>query len=251
MGGVDRVVFGYSLLCYPGQYLQVETTDLTCNSTTVHMLCGEHHLRGAECPSCGEKLMQILQLDSTDPNVGLGDWGLPRLHLLWCWPCQAFSNHVPFSYKYSSENEIKVLTCGFSAYPKITERFGFEMDQLLEEFPYEGYPKSFPACRVRLESMMRADQDRLANAQQNGDQYYRLEQQLRDAFESRHQIGGIPFLAWSLSRVCPSCEGRLCLLASIKDANTDPRGFTGNSAAYLIFALCTRCKIIVGENFVC
>ena len=52
-----------------------------------HVFCGPNNIPGAWCPNCDKPLLNILDLDTSDPRLELGTALPSSLPLLCCWTC--------------------------------------------------------------------------------------------------------------------------------------------------------------------
>ncbi|MFN8138187.1 MAG: hypothetical protein U0R49_00130 [Fimbriimonadales bacterium] len=252
----------FDLICDPGYFAKPDR-----DGEYRHRFCGSHSIEGAICPSCEKPFMHILTVDARDPRLGLNDWPHELIPLLWCWPCQAYTESVPFSYKVEASDRIRVLVCDFAkeprpdrilTYDELVEIVGSDEEDEAEdddesdsdrEFPYENYPDRFPESGLRLRKIELGLQSEFrALHLGGGDAFSAFMGKTDDLFFNEHQIGGTPYVWFGFQHVCPICEERLVMLASIKDHNLDPRGFVKNPGVYLLYALCMRCRVVVAES---
>lgn len=223
------------------------------NKKSKHLFCGEHAIKGADCPNCDKPLHRFTSLDLNDKKLDIPIKGLTKLHILYCWRCNVAQDE--FFYKLIGDNEIKLLKYG-----KGIEQIPFFFDELgdkekeewrkkdedEEDFPYDDYPDFFPGAGISLKKIPKRIQEYLTRFNSDGDFYPDRGDEAREYDIPKHQIGGEPYLVqcdYTPSK-CPECQVQMPLLATIGDDCLDERGFGGNTFAQVIYGMCVKCKII-------
>jgi hypothetical protein len=227
----------------PGSWL---LTDDSTPDDAPHRFCGAHDIPGAICIH-GHPLLRLFSLATSDPALGLGDLGIPFVHLLCCWRCDA----TTVDYLLTPDGGVDVFAAERrAAWLKSLEQRGIDvaahvarMDSRATDYPYEEYPFAFPGRPVRLQPLTATEQEELLDRELNGSSAARR-------LRARHQVGGLPYLAQGSDFVptCAGCGEKTIFFASVADDCTDPRGFTGNSGVQMVYFLCPGCRRVSGFN---
>jgi hypothetical protein len=133
-----------------------------------------------------------------------------------------------------AEGKVSILKC---------QRGGVQ-----HNFPYKNYPREFPKALVELVSVS-VDEAKIAAILNRGGLDYNAPdfRKYETVDILRHQIGGEPRLIQGNSTdsfMCPVCKIPMSLFATIADDCLDPRGFTGNCEAQVIYFRCDQCRVI-------
>lgn len=199
-----------------------------------HLFCGSPEV-DTRCVNCWLPLLQYAVLDPRDPRVGLDPARQGRLPLLFCWTCNVAQDE--FHYRISPTGAFVLLSGGGG---------GVEL-----EFPYEHYPRAFPAAGLELLPISDEDQALIAAANRGEIVASALAIDHPGLAEPRHQLGGEPLhRGGTPSLRCASCGMPMKFLAAFGDTCLDPRGFTGNPFVQVLFHLCRPCNAI-GVHQVC
>ncbi len=183
-----------------------------------HRLCGDHRFDSALCPNCRHKLLHVATLNVKADTL-LSDLASreQKLVLLFCWRCPAAKR-----LQYRVLNDVVAI---------------FEAESGNEEpgFPYAAYPDSFPEISF---SLYRAPDEDLTELGDWNECTHEVE-------VPRHEIGGQPRTWQSISSpTCSACGSIMEYLATVGDANNDPRGFTNNVGVMMLFFVCPHCEVI-------
>ena len=175
-----------------------------------HIFCGAHDIPGAGCPNCGRPLLQMMSLDASDERLQLAVLGVKRVPLLICWRCNVAQDVT--QYRLRRDGGIELLR--------------FKRGTQGPDFPYAGYPVSFPEARFDLNPVPAA------------------------ALKApRHQVGGEPFVLQELRDLrCKVCRRRMRFLACIADDATQGWTFAGNSWVQTLFHVCIDDAVIASYH---
>jgi hypothetical protein len=193
-----------------------------------HTFCGQHRLRGADCPNCRKALLSFVSLDTRDPRLRLEALAPHPLPLLFCWTCNIAQ--AAFVYALDRRAGIELVEWGRGGRTSL--------------FPYPDYPQFFPPALVLLRPLSRRLQEliRRLNADPHLSHYPK---RIRRIATPAHQLGGEPYLEQGLVPMpCPACAVTMSFLASIGDRCLDPRGFTGNPHVQVIYNYCGGCRLV-------
>jgi hypothetical protein len=197
-----------------------------------HMLCGHQNIAGAVSPNSGRRLLQLAQINTSDPRLELASANFEVLPLLYSWTCDI--HHGTFTYRVG-RGAVALLD--------------FQRGQAYSNFPYDNYPDSFPPLSMELSPISATDQQIILEL---NDRDAACASPHRRTFldAPRHQVGGIPRLMQDeeFSFNCPVCTGEMPFLASIADDNGTPRGFTGNAYIQVVYHLCRACWVVTAYN---
>jgi hypothetical protein len=184
-----------------------------------HKIGGSHSLAAATCPNCVEPLLQLGQLDTTDPKLScLAALG-PVVPLLFCWRCGVAQS--PFVYRVQA-GRMWILQAG---------REPTETD-----FPYPDYPRFFEPQPSDLVELNPNEQAAILFVNEGGSD---------EDLDPEHQVGGEPYLLQGRESVeCQRCDQTMAFLAAIADHNSDPRGFTSNPWVQVLYFLCRPCHVL-------
>jgi hypothetical protein len=223
--------------CIPKQGYFLEFSDSPPRYE--HFLGGKAELPGAFCLPCKRPLLLMAALDTRDPRLGLNLRKSDRknrihLPLLYCWSCGTW-----LSYRLNTvggidalDNENRGSTC----------------------FPYEPYPKSFPARWVRLVPVAPEIQ-RLIRRSNEGKlkDNFSMPEERRQYLRPRHQLGGQAFFQQGLC-LKDGCRCTLCgknspFLASIGNETGGGKTFYGaNYLLQTVFHFCESCQVVCGHH---
>ena len=175
-----------------------------------HLFCGAHDIAGAGCPNCDRPLMRMMSLDASDERIELAGLGVERVPLLFCWLCNIAQDVT--QYRLRGDGGMELLR--------------FKRGTQGPDFPYPGYPVSFPEARFELAPVPIAATD-----------------------APRHQVGGRPFVVQGLRDVrCKVCRRRMRFLACIADDATQGGTFAGNSWVQTVFHVCLDDGVIASYH---
>jgi len=231
-----------------GYFLEYSPT----NKKSKHRICGEHNIKGADCPNCDKPLHRFASLDLNDKKIEIPIQGITKLHILYCWRCNVAQDD--FFYKLIGDEEIEILEYGRgieqtpiffqSLNEKDKEYWLKKLNEI--DFPYKNYPDFFPGAGISLKKIPKRIQEYLVRFNSDGDFDPDRDHEARQYDIPKHQIGGEPYLVqcdYTPSK-CPECQVKMPLLATIGDDCLDERGFGGNTYAQVIYGMCVKCKII-------
>ena len=204
-----------------------------------HEFCGEHDIPGAVCPNCEKPLLRLLSLNAEDPSPNLDREKTPFVHLFFCWTCAL--PYDDFTYRVTKDGGIELLEVlsGFEG------AFG-------KDGPYDRYTGAFPMKKVSLRPQSNAESERLARRWT--DEYENADWD--ELWESRHQVGGCPFIANPEKKNCPVCKTEMPVLANICDSAVDNnswqtehhQSFAGNCGVQMVFLFCRDCSVVSGYH---
>ncbi|MCB1018978.1 MAG: hypothetical protein H6509_01165 [Bryobacterales bacterium] len=205
-----------------------------------HVMAGDHHVPGAECPTCNKPLMRLLTLDTSRLPFVLDPAPPAFLHLFYCWTCA-----IPFD---------------FFAY-RIDDSGGVEIVSYLKEYsgafgpegPYDGYTGVFPEARASLRPLTDEEEERVLLLRAEQVDETPEDRLLNDVC---HQIGGFPMIFNEMEEVlCPACSAPAPFFATICD-NVGCQGnnysaehtFTGNIGVQMVFHWCGPCSVMTAYH---
>ena len=193
----------------------------------LHQFCGESDLAGAWCYTCNKRLLHVLTLSPADNALRVIEIATP---LFVCWTCDFIQ--APFSYSFDA-NSISLIEA---------RRGGSEHD-----FPYPSYPEFFPGSRATLMPLPTDFLEKLQNINAGS---YKEDYFAAGLMTPKHQVGGIPLLRSfrEESVSCPKCGEEMPFLAAVANDNLDERGFTENPFVQVLYFLCSRCRVIAGQQ---
>ena len=175
-----------------------------------HVFCGDHEIAGADCPNCCAPLMQMMVLDVSDEQLTLGQLGVERVPLLFCWRCNIAQGVT--QYQLLRDGGIELLK--------------FKRGTQGPDFPYDDYPESFPRATFDLVAV-------------SGEQ----------SLAPRHQVGGKPYLMQGLRDIrCKVCRRRMSFLACVADGATEGRSFVDNSFVQVLFHICPTDAVVASYH---
>ena len=175
-----------------------------------HVFCGAHAIPGAGCPNCDRPMLRMMSLDASDERLRIAAIGVERVPLLFCWQCNVAQDVT--QYRLRADGGIDLLR--------------FKRGTQGPDFPYSGYPESFPEARFDLLPVPAAA-----------------------AKAPRHQVGGTPFVLQGLRDLrCKICRRRMRFLACIADDATQGWTFAGNSWVQTHFHVCLDDGVIASYH---
>lgn len=154
--------------------------------------------------------MRMMSLDASDERLELSKLGACRVPLLFCWQCNIAQDVT--QYRLRRDGGIDLLR--------------FKRGTQGADFPYSGYPVSFPEARFDLAPVP----DIRSEA-------------------PRHQIGGRPFALQVLQDVrCAICRRTMRFLACVADDATQGWTFAGNAGVQTVFHVCLDDGVIASYH---
>jgi hypothetical protein len=203
----------------------------------VHIIGGVYEGAGAISPNSQKPLVQLASIYVADGLLNFGAWPLPVVPLLYSWTCAICEG--TFSYRQ------------FSGYIEIVE---YVQGNAYADFPYAGYPVSFPEVPVDLIGLSGDEVDVIRKLNSaNDDSGLALRRKFPMLSMPRHQVGGEPYFVSGeiLSSRCPCCREEMSFFASIANDSFSPDlEFAGNDFAQLLYEICIHCCVISVSNYV-
>jgi hypothetical protein len=194
-----------------------------------HVLGGETRISGAVCPNCRKPLLTLLRLNAQDQRLGLQTAALTEINVLFCWTCPAAQSTIVYQLP-SAGTDFRLVS--FAAGPPATD------------FPYEGYPVSFPARALMLVALTSQEQDALSQLNAGAGVDW-ADSRYCDLSRPQHQIGGEPYLMQPLEQLgCPQCGGPMPLFGTVGNDTFAPEKFTDNDYVQTLVHLCRDCWIV-------
>src|SRR5262249_28751907 len=140
---------------------------------------------------------------------------------------------APFYYQILADDRIGLLQYG--------------VDGVMNDFPYEEYPRFFPEASSRLVEIPDEAQNILKLLNTGEEDWERIPIVYHNLNIPRHQVGGEPYLVQQDTNYrmrCPLCGEIMPFPASVGDYCLDPRGFTGNQYVQVLFHYCKACHVV-------
>lgn len=198
------------------------------DSDRPNIFCGEHSIKGAQCPNCNYDLQRYFSIDLDRPPFNEEAPGLGYIHFLYCWRCALKMGH--FVYKIVSDTEIK-----------ITE---FVKGKEERNFPYKKYPNYFPQGSITFHDLSKDLQKAIHYTNNYDDGWIYMEENYSEFAEPHYQIGGEPYLLQPIEIVhCTECGKMMPFVLAAANDCLDTRGFLGMDISVL-FHLCPSCKVV-------
>ncbi len=184
-------------------------------------------------PELPQAALRFFSLDTTDPRLASLRNIAPQVHLLFCWTCHVAQE---FFYELRADGSIRII------------RYG-EGDEG-EDFPYEHYPRYFPAGYAEL-TPLTAEQQAIITGLNEGEIEPYGDRDIMDLDVPAHQLGGEPFVIqpWEdFELACPRCGREMPFLASVGDECLSVKGFVDNAYTQVGYSICPDCHIIGAVN---
>jgi hypothetical protein len=227
-----------------------------CDGNTYkHALCRSNNNSSAICPNCDSKLIKLLQLDMSDPQLSLSKLFSNIIVIYYCFRCAIIE--APFYYKIRSDYGVEILDYkknlpGYS--PSWLGNGPFEEWEQLEyypEVPLQLNKASDDQSRYLLAHFLNRRID--INLVDNSLQHYLCNERYDDDEylpQLRNIIGGIPFLQyiWEFAPfICPQCGENMPFLLTIGEPYIDCNGnevsYTGE-LVQIVSAFCSKCNVV-------
>ena len=227
----------------PGHFIHVDESD--CAD---HTIGGPQQIEGAWCPNCDKPLMVHFRLATSDPCLGLKDFPVSSIPLLYCGRC-ALSWH-DFVYRITGNQSIEIVA---------VNRGEVTWEDWVRDVGVDVFPQR--SCRLipipeRLQDLctkLNAAEDLLPDEVSEFSRYTGIyaDQQVGgyayvDVF---NQIGGRSFLCQRLSDPrCPICpDAKAFFLASLTNDKRQNLKLSYDGVQ-IVFFFCPECLSIVAVH---
>ncbi|MHB0938005.1 MAG: hypothetical protein ACYC6A_16575 [Armatimonadota bacterium] len=198
-----------------------------------HLRFGKVNRKDARCPCCRRPFFRMLEIDISDPRLGLSGMPFSCLPLYYCFTCRLGLDH--FYYRVNADNSVE----------SITKRFTGEGD------PFHMTIRWPDESGARLQPLTIEEQAFLAGSYKDMPLSWSVHEEpppFHQLYGHNDQIGGIPFLDcdWEdYQFFCPLCEQEMPFLATFAAATPDGTPLCGKeNDIQLVYAFCPACQVV-------